>query len=83
MPQPRVQRGGADPAGIPDLVVLIHGFGSSGQDWELLRGRLGVADEAVTLPGHAGTPYEARHTTIEGHARDIADLIYARGPAQC
>ncbi|HSQ60501.1 MAG TPA: 2-succinyl-6-hydroxy-2,4-cyclohexadiene-1-carboxylate synthase [Acidobacteriota bacterium] len=66
------------------LVLLLHGFAGSGDDWAAHAGALAAAGyraAAVDLPGHGGTPAPRTHP-LERYApsetgRDLASILDA------
>lgn len=71
------------------LVVLVHGFGADQQVWTPVLRDLTVRVRVATmdLAGHgrarAGYLDAQRHATLEGHARDVLEVVEAldEGPA--
>jgi len=71
------------PRRIGPRVLLIHGLGSSAQDWVLqmpaLRSQYRVA--AVDLPGHGGVPLLDGWPTVADYAHLVASAIEAHAAA--
>ena len=66
----------------PDTVLLLHGLGSSGADWQLQVPVLVAAGYRVLtldLPGHGRSPAPREALTIEGMARAVAGLLEGLG----
>jgi pimeloyl-ACP methyl ester carboxylesterase len=63
------------------LVVFIHGFGCTHDDWNRQVAELQnrAATIAVDLPGHGRTPGTVAECTIETFAADVAGLVTALG----
>jgi pimeloyl-ACP methyl ester carboxylesterase len=68
-----VERSGA---GSP-LLVFVHGFGCSHEDWSAQRRALEARHEVVAcdLPGHGRTPGRVQDAGVEHFAREVAGLL--------
>lgn len=64
-------------------VVLLHGLGSSSQDWSLQLPALEACYcvLAVDLPGHGASPRSRRPLSVHGMAQDVARLLAGEAQA--
>ncbi|MFY0570368.1 alpha/beta fold hydrolase [Archangium lansingense] len=86
---PRIQLDGSslhfEESGTGTPVLLLHGLGSSGQDWELVAPRLAAAGYRVIIPdvrGHGRSDKPAGSYGVPLFARDIRDLCERLGLTQ-
>jgi pimeloyl-ACP methyl ester carboxylesterase len=62
-------------------LVLLHGLGSSGRDWQAQIDAFGATRHviAIDLRGHGASPPAASGVTIEDLAGDVLETLAARG----